>query len=215
MTSLAHRMPQLAAPLQARGSPGKLTLALAGSLAFTAIGTVLVVQGFGRSAGFVQISVGSVGVLFFGLCAILIGWRLLSERGVLVTIGPQGIRDLRVSTTTFPWQAIQRAYPWSFGRQQMMILTLRPEMEEVLAPHYTRIYRWSRQANRRLGIDGICVTAAGLDTDLATMVDTAMLFARAAQFEERDPAGGSVAVGQLSSPVIDNGQAEDDDRQAI
>lgn len=36
---------------------------------------------------------GWVGLVFFGLCTALILWRLLTQRGALVTLSPAGIRD--------------------------------------------------------------------------------------------------------------------------
>jgi hypothetical protein len=55
-----------------------------------------------------------------------------------------------------------------------MVLAVDPEVEGKL--HLSRIARWSRGANKRLGADGLCVTAQGLKIDYDELWSTAMAY---------------------------------------
>ncbi|MGH6925292.1 MAG: hypothetical protein ACRED5_16290 [Propylenella sp.] len=55
-----------------------------------------------------------------------------------------------------------------------MVLAVDPETERNL--HLSRIARWSRGANRRLGADGLCVTAQDLKVSYDELLSTAMEF---------------------------------------
>jgi hypothetical protein len=58
--------------------------------------------------------------------------------------------------------------------QKVMVLAVDPAVEAGL--NLSRIARWTRQANRSLGADGLCVTAQGIKTTYATLFSTARAF---------------------------------------
>jgi hypothetical protein len=117
-----------------------------------------------------------VGVAFFGLCTIIGLWRLLSVSGPVVTITPEGIRDTRVAAEVIPWSAITGISTWQYRGQKIMVLAVDPATESGLT--LTRIGRWSRGANRALGADGLCITAAGLSINCDTLLQTCMAHAQ-------------------------------------
>ena len=117
-----------------------------------------------------------VGVIFFGLCTIIGLWRLLSVSGPVVTITPEGIRDTRVAAEVIPWSAITGISTWQYRGQKIMVLAVDPATESGLT--LTRIARWSRGANRALGADGLCITAAGLSINYDTLLQTCMAHAQ-------------------------------------
>jgi len=123
--------------------------------------------------------VGYVGTIFFGLCTIVVGWRLLMGRGPVVTIAPHGIRDTRVAADFIPWTAVRRVSTWEFSGQKVVVLSIDPAVEGRLI--LTSIARWSRGPNRALGIDGLCVTAHGLKIDHSALISLCQSRARAAQ----------------------------------
>ena len=126
--------------------------ALAGSIAFQ----VLPVDHLTT----MQRAAAIIGVPFFGLCAVIAGWRLAALRGPVVTLSPDGFRDVRVASETIPWPAVERVSTWQANNQRAMILAITPEVERRLS--LTPIARWTRGANRRLGADGLAIAATGL-----------------------------------------------------
>jgi hypothetical protein len=121
---------------------------------------------------------GYAGAAFFGLCSVIGFWRLLTTRGPVVTITPEGIRDTRVARQFIPWSAVSRISTWEHSGQKVMVLAVNPEVERRLA--LTAIARWSRGANRALGADGLCVTAQGLRMDYETLLATSAAYAQRA-----------------------------------
>jgi hypothetical protein len=125
----------------------------------------------GHASGFREF-VAYVGIVFFGLCTGVAVWRLLTVRGAVVTIKPEGIRDTRVAAELIPWNAITGISTWQYRGQRVMVLAVDPAVESRLT--LTRIARWSRDPNRALGIDGVCVTATGLNIRYDSLLQTCL-----------------------------------------
>jgi hypothetical protein len=119
------------------------------------------------------------GTLFFGLCTGLALWRLVGQRGPVITITPDGIRDTRVAAELIPWRAVQDISTWALQGQKVMVLAVDPAVESRLTT--TPIARWSRGANRVLGADGLCITAVGLKIDYKSLLQTSIAYAEAAR----------------------------------
>jgi hypothetical protein len=105
--------------------------------------------------------VSYVGVVLFALCTAIAVWRLLSVRGPVVTVTPEGIRDTRIAAELIPWGAVARISTWQYRGQRILVLAVDPAVERRLT--LTRLARWSRRANRALGANGLCIAVAGLD----------------------------------------------------
>lgn len=112
--------------------------------------------------------IGYCGLVFFGVCTVVVLWRLLTTRGPVVTIAPDGIRDRRLTSDLIPWTAIRAISTWEYRGQKAMVLAVDPSTEARLA--LTRMARWTRGANRALGADGLCVTAQGLKIDYVNLM---------------------------------------------
>ena len=166
--------------VEIEGSPVKMLALLLAGVLMTALSIAIAVPLIEspRITSFVQF-VGYIGVPFFGLCTGMIFWRLLTMRGPVVTIAPQGIRDRRVAAELIPWKAIRGISTWEHGRQKVMVLNVDPAFEKQLS--LTRVAQWSRGPNRKLGIDGLCVTAQGLKIDYDTLLNTTTAYAEAAR----------------------------------
>ena len=106
-------------------------------------------------------------------------WTLLTARGPVVTITPEGIRDTRIAADVIPWSAVQGITTWEHRRQKILVFDVDPAVESRLA--LSRIARWSRDTNRALGADGLCVSAQGLAIDHDTLLNTSLAYAQAAQ----------------------------------
>jgi hypothetical protein len=121
---------------------------------------------------------GWAGLVFFGLITALVLWRLLTSRGPVVTLSPEGIRDVRVAAETIPWTAVHDISAWGYRGQRIMVLAVDPELEKRLT--LTRIARWSRGPNTALGADGLCVTAQGLKIGHDELLSRSIAYAKAA-----------------------------------
>jgi hypothetical protein len=130
-------------------------------------------------ASLYQQLISYVGVVFFALCTVILGWRLLTVRGAVVTVTPEGIRDTRVAAELIPWEAIARISTWQYRGQKVLVLAVDPAVERGLT--LTRAARWSRKANRALGADGLCIVVTGLNIGYDKLLQTCMACARNAR----------------------------------
>ncbi|WP_258726512.1 STM3941 family protein [Cellulomonas sp. NS3] len=139
-------------------SPGRtLGLTLLSAL-MTAASAALALVG----EGVVVVVVGWVGALFFGACGAVWVRRALVQRGAVVTVSPEGFRDVRIARETVPWADVLEISTWTHSGQHVLVLRVADDVWDRLT--LTTIARSSRRANRALGADGLAVTAQGLRT---------------------------------------------------
>ena len=142
-------------------SPWRMLLLAAGALVMAGLSATIVFRLIPTErVGDTQEVAALVGLPFFGLCGAVAIWRLAALRGPVVTLGPEGFQDVRVARDVIPWSAVQAVTTWQAHKQRVMVLAVRPEVERGLA--LTPIARWTRGANRRLGADGLAISAVGL-----------------------------------------------------
>ena len=122
----------------------------------------------------VAVSSGYFGIVFFGFCAGVAIWRLWSQRGPIVTMSPAGLRDVRVTAEPIPWNAVKGISTWQMQRQMVLVVAVDPAVEARLT--LTRVAQWMRTANRRLGADGLVVSAHGLKVGYPTLFYTSRDF---------------------------------------
>ena len=166
--------------LEIAASPWKLVgLGLIG-VAMTALCAVMAFGLIpdGPLAGSFWQLIGYAGLLFFGLCTLILIWRALTMRGPVVTITPDGIRDSRVAWEVIPWTAVLHISTWTHSGQKIMVLAVDPAVESQLS--LTPIARMTRGANRSLRVDGLCVTAQGLKMSYDDLLAASMAYATAA-----------------------------------
>lgn len=163
-------------------APWKLVGLVALSLGMTALSAVVAglvpspVPGMVLGGGDAVFGYG--GLALFGVATALLVWRLLSQRGPVVTLSPDGLRDVRVCADPIPWRAVRSISTWERQRQKIMVVAIDPAVERTL--RLTWLARLSRGPNRALGADGLCIPAQGLTIDHATLVAAAQAYARAA-----------------------------------
>lgn len=121
--------------------------------------------------------VGWVGLIFFGLCTLLVVWRFFTAQGVVLTLNADGIRDTRISDKLIPWSAVRDISTWQSQRQRIMILAVAPEFECSL--NLSRLARMAREASRALGADGLSIGTNDLKTDYETLFKMATAFWKA------------------------------------
>lgn len=154
-------MPRLPT-LGIKASPRKLTVLALSGIAMTAVSAVTAFALLpGEAPSLFERGLCAIGAVFFAFCTAVAFWRLATERGAVVTLAPDGIRDTRLASETIPWSAVRGVSTWSAFGQRVMVLDVDPETEKRL--NLSAIARATRGANKALGADGLCVTAQGLD----------------------------------------------------
>lgn len=145
--------------LEIHASPLKTVLLMLGSLAFAALAAAMMLGWFPDLSDYYRF-VGFLGFCMFGPCSVLWAAKLVRERGPVVTLSPQGLRDIRIAPQTIPWTAIWRTSVWETHGTKFILLDVDPEFERQMT--LSRIVRWTRGGNRSMGIQGLSVATTGL-----------------------------------------------------
>lgn len=156
--------------IEARGSRLKLVLLGILGIAMTAGCAWVAWAGLASAGSFAQLAIW-IGVPFFGMCTLIGLRRLFTAERVVLMLSPQGIRDTRVAAEIIPWTAVRGLGTWAMQGQKVLVLDVDPEVEKRLT--LTRMARWTRGANAKLGADGLCISASGLDIGYGALFDAA------------------------------------------
>jgi hypothetical protein len=151
-------MVQTSDVMEIKGSPAKLIGLLAIGVLMTALSAALAFRWLPVTPR--AVPWGWFGLVFFGLCTVICVWRLLTAGRTVVTITPQGIKDVRLAADVVPWRAVRDISTAVVKSQKFIVLAVEPSIDKQLS--LTRIAKWSRGPNRALGADGLCVSAIGL-----------------------------------------------------
>lgn len=165
--------------LEIPGAPWAMMKFFLMGLAMTALSAAVAFPLLDGQPGVLRQFIGFAGVAFFGLATVIMLWRMLTSRGAIVTLAPEGIRDIRVARGFIPWSAIRNITTSRSFDQDVMVLAIHPSAEARL--RLTLIARLTRGPNRGLGINGLCVTAHGLRINFSDLLATTRAYARAAQ----------------------------------
>ncbi|MGZ3408849.1 MAG: STM3941 family protein [Rhizomicrobium sp.] len=147
----------------------------AGGVALTAASAVIAL-GIISDTGWGPLApiLGDVGVIFFGLCTVICLWRLLTGRGPVVSMTPEGIRDIRVAKEVIPWRSIRKLSRYEILGNESLVLLVDEQTEHKLT--LSRIAKSTRKANTALGADGLIVAQQGLNTNFQTLFDAATAY---------------------------------------
>lgn len=152
------RRERLPEPLEVRPHPTRTLVLLLTGLVMTGLAAALIVVE--TPWGVIGPIVGWIGTATFGAATLYVAWRLVAVRGPVISMSEAGFHDTRVTHDVVPWRDISGATTWTYNRQTMMLLVVRPDAWDRLP--LTRAARWSRNANLKLGADGLAITSAGL-----------------------------------------------------
>ncbi len=118
--------------------------------------------------------VGWLGLLFSGYCTAVLFRRLLIADRAVLTITPNGIRDIRISTDFVPWSGICDITSRRVRGQRFIVIGADPAVERHLA--LTATAKWSRGLNHVLGLDGLCISATGLQINHYALFKTCLTY---------------------------------------
>lgn len=163
------------ATVEFHASPSRQLTLLVFSAMSTAIAAALAFRLFPNMPNDpATVSAGYTGIAFFGFCAAVAIWRLIATSGPVVTVSPQGLRDARVSAEPIPWSSIKSISTWQMQRQAVLVIKVDPATETRLP--LTRVARWTRNAARSLGADGLVISSQGLKVGYPTLYYTCLDF---------------------------------------
>ncbi|WP_367184073.1 STM3941 family protein [Sphingomonas sp.] len=168
---------------EARNSPWRLVLLFMISLAFVFCGCILtglIGRDWGDSLGQPRLDpdearpVGWVVLIFFGACSLAV-IRRLTQSGVELRIGVDGIYWRRWSDQTIPWTAIERVTTGSVHGQRFACLFLR----NPAAFPSTGLVGKLAAINKSIGFGDIALSTTGTDRSFQAMMAAIAAFAPA------------------------------------
>jgi hypothetical protein len=141
-------------------SPIRALALAAGSCTFALLGAAVALGWFGGVAPWSKEWLAAwVGMVFFPICGLL--WlRQALTSGPVVTVGPRGIRDTRISPDWIPWSAIAGISEASIKGTRFFMLRIDPVFEATMP--LAGMARWGKPANAALGYQGYGIAAVGL-----------------------------------------------------
>jgi hypothetical protein len=121
------------------------------TLGFAALGVLITLASYyaGRTASGLTQVVGWLGVVFFGLAAVVIPLQLL-RRGPVVIIDDSGVLDRRLGVGLIPWQDISSVSITQIRNQRFISLWLRNEGQYL--SHWPAWKRAGSGVSERLGV---------------------------------------------------------------
>jgi hypothetical protein len=158
------------------------------SLAFVVLGWWLAFHLVSARAVFMGWATMSV----FGLFTILGVRRLLTMRGPVLTISPQGVCDRRFSEDLVAWSGVTAVGEWKYRTNRMVTLSLAPGVEGKLRrSRFARLMRWPDKAP---GAGGMTIPSIGLKASFCDIRNLITAFAKA--HANLDPSPSSRPVRQ-------------------
>ncbi|MBL8561778.1 MAG: hypothetical protein JNN06_05805 [Gemmobacter sp.] len=115
---------------------------------------------------------GVIGMSFFGLCLMALVWQLFTVPKFVLTLSPQGLRDMRLSRSEIPWEAVLNVR--SDKKYKMLILDLAAGTHLQL----TSLSNAMLRLNRAFGHD-FWVNAGDLKLSFAELNDLVHAYWRA------------------------------------
>lgn len=147
----------------------KMILLLLGAVAFVGLGAFIAKVTYAeQGAGAFGVFIGIVCIIFFGFCGVLILVKVFDGRPAVEFL-KEGLLVRDISALPINWLDIVAARLISYRNQPIIELILSPAAEQSLP--FTRMVRYTRAANRGLGINGVCLSAAGLQRPAPDIVD--------------------------------------------
>lgn len=130
-------------------------------------------------SGAIAQAFGLVGLGFFGFCTLMIARRFVFGGRAVVTITPEGIRDRRVAAEIIPWTDIRGIATWTQEGVTVLVLDVGEAVESRLT--LTKAATWSRDFNRQVGADGLCIATTGLALPHSDILAIATVYAERAR----------------------------------
>jgi len=157
-------------------SIGRTLLLLSLSLPFVGLGYVLTTGAFDApgSEGDGRI-LGMICMAFFGGLGLYGVIRLALKPDQVIEIGPEGIRDARISADWLPWAYITGISTWSSRGASMIMLELDETFETTL--NQSALYKAFKLANAVVGAQGHCLNPMGFGVSSSDLWSVILAYA--------------------------------------
>ncbi|WP_276118186.1 MULTISPECIES: STM3941 family protein [Pararhizobium] len=160
-------------------SKSKMIRLFLGALVFVALGALITKVIYDeQGAGAFRVFIGLFTMLFFGVFAIAGLVKLLDKRPALEFLN-EGLLARDISATPIRWEDIEAARLLTYRQRPVIELMLSPLAEQTLP--FTKTVRFTRESNRGLGFQGVCLNAAELDIPPDTLIEMIAEWALRAQ----------------------------------
>ena len=149
------------------GSPEKL-------VALTLVGVLLTAGSGALAFGLAPADalfarfLGLAGLVLFGLCTLVVAWQMLTQRGPVITLSPQGFRDTRIAAETIPWSAITNVSTLNYRYSRSVAVSVDPAVAARIS--FSVVVRCTHPINRAFGYDEIPISASGVNTDFEALM---------------------------------------------
>ncbi|MCK7615465.1 STM3941 family protein [Roseibium sediminicola] len=159
-------------------SIGRTLLLLSLSIPFLVIGYLLTTGVFDApgSEGDGRI-LGILCMVFFGGLGLYGVIRLALKPDQAIEIGPEGIRDQRISTGWLPWAHITGISTWKSRGSSFIMLELDETFEAGLKQ--SAVYKLFKLANALVGAKGHCLNPVGFDVSFRDLRSVILAYAEA------------------------------------
>ncbi|WP_422377045.1 STM3941 family protein [Roseibium sp.] len=164
--------------LRFKRSLARTLLLLSLSIPFAGLGYVLTTGVFDApgSEGDGQV-LGIVCMAFFGGLGLFGAIRLLLKPDQAIEIGPEGIRDERISADWLPWAHITGISTWRSRGSSFIMLDLDETFEATL--NQSVVYKAYRLANALVGAQGHCLNPMGFGVSFRDLQSIVLAYAEA------------------------------------
>ncbi len=116
-------------------------------------------------------------LVLFGSIFVAVAGHLYRLRGPVVTLSPEGFRDLRIAAETVPWSVIEGVSHQQNRIGEMIVLEIAPAAEAKL--NFTILARVLRGVHGLFGVRGLIVTAAGTSIGEEDLLAAIVAYGRA------------------------------------
>jgi hypothetical protein len=137
-----------------------------GCAAIAALGVAFILGYVPTDGSWIGQLIGWAAIIFGLGCAIPLT-RLALAEDPIVTVGPLGVRDTRISPDWIPWAAITGLSAASWPPPPFLLLHVDPAFEATMS--LTRRARRARPVNAAMGWDGHVIRDAALEDDLEAL----------------------------------------------
>lgn len=164
--------------LRFKRSLARTLLLLSLSLPFVGLGYVLTKGMFDApgSEGDGRI-LGIICMVFFGGLGLYGAIRLLLKPDLAIEIGPEGIRDERISADWLPWAHIIGISTWRSRGSSFIMLELDETFEAGLKK--SAAYKAFKLANALVGAQGHCLNPVGFEVSFRDLRSVILAYAEA------------------------------------
>lgn len=140
------------------------------------LATLAFVEAFEKADDTVGIAVSALAVAIIGAGTVFLVSQYVPRRGTVITISPEGIRDIRIAPEFIPWTAVQTIFPQSsIGNKYLLLSVDREAVEALTIDSVSR--RQGFGSDQVPDFETLQISSSGLKVKFSTLRDTCLAYA--------------------------------------